>query len=728
MNNKEIKEFNSRAATMISRGDIHDALRALSRFAAENQWPDIAARVDQLSTNYSYLLSYFLQGADDPGRPDIIADIKNQARTLTDLMTRRALMADNPALYFNTARNCSVRPAETIASLIDACRAEERRLNEDFESIADPGRRRRAESLLSDLFARVWTTYPLSNSDSEALLDLLAAPGSLQAAAAQVSSALALGLMMFHDPARMEVLLRAYMTSTSPAVALRSLIGFLLAAFRYRRRPLSARVAEVLAAAKETPAWHDDFRTIATELLRARDTDRISKKMQQEVYPTLMKLHSSLKDKIGQGDLDIEALAEGENPEWEELLNRDGVADKLREMSEIQADGGDVFMATFGHLKQFPFFNDIANWFAPFRRDQSDVARLDGLDGTMGELLESISIFCDSDKYSMAISLASLPEAQRRTAIEGLRLQSDQAREMLSEMSRAAGAESRQNIANKYVQALYRFYNLFRRKGEFFDPFANGINILEVPAVADGFDDVDALAVIGEFSFRHKLWAEAARTLERVDALNAPDAGRAQKIGFCYESLGRPSDALARYEEAEMLDGGSRWTLRRLATVWRRIDRPEMAVAYYRRLAEMLPDDFSTTLNLAYALSEAGDMAEAETQFHKAAYFNPDSLNARRGLGWSQFVNGKFDRAADTFASVIAGDGRPSDYLNAGHVARARHCVREAVNFYKLAMISAGQTADQFLDTLAADNRWLEQAGVDTSDNKLYLETIKTQL
>lgn len=728
MDNKEIKDFNRRIASLIAEGKILEALDALRGTAESLRWPDAVAQVEGLRQNYSYMLGYFARGAADPGRDDVIADIREKARAVADLMLRRRLMADDAALYFNTARNCSVRQGESIASLIEACRAEERRLNEDFGSIADPSRRRRAEQLMSDLFARVWTDYPLDSADATALLDFLTSPGTRPAAAAMASSALAMGLMEYYDASRMELLLRAYMQSESDEVALRSLVGFLMAAFRYRRRPLPRRVAEVLAAAKDTPVWRDDFKTVAMEVLRARDTERISRKMRDEVYPTLMKLQGGLQEKIGQGDLDLEALAEGGNPEWEELLSRDGLGDKLKEMTEIQADGGDVFMSTFAHLKRFPFFNDIASWFMPFHDEHTEVARLDGLDGSLGTLLQGMPILCDSDKFSVALSLASLPEGQRKAALDSMRLQGDQAREMLSEMAKANPNGRRKNIINKYLQNLYRFYNLFRRKGEFFDPFGHMVNLLDVDSVAAGFDDVETLEIIGEFSFRHKLWPEAARLLSKVDSLSAPDAGRSQKIGYCYECLGDTSAALSRYEEAELLDGGSRWTLRRLAASWRRAGRPEQAVACYRRLADMLPDDFATTLNLAYALSEAGDMAAAEAQFHKAAYYDPESVAARRGLGWTQFVNRKFDAAADSFAFVIGRDGRPADYLNAGHVARARRCVPEAINFYKLSMLAAEQSADALLATLDADARWLEKAGVDTSENILYVESIKTQL
>lgn len=723
---EEIKDFRQRTAAKIARGQLHEALSDLSSLNLSVGDARMADRLESLARNYRYMLDYFARGAADPGRDQLLADTSDAARALCDELTRRALMAENPTLYFNTARNCGVRRGESVASLLGDYLAEERRLNEDYASAADPMRRRRAESLMSDLFARIWTTFPLAPAELDALGDFLRRPGERVVAAQLAVSALGLGLMEYFEPARMELLLRVYMDTESEDVAVRALVGFLTAAFRYRRRRLPRPVMDALAAAKDSPRWAADFKAVALEMLRTRDTERVSRKLRDEIYPALMKLGGAFKDKIGDGDLDIQALAEGGNPEWEELLSRDGVGDKLKEMTEMQAEGSDVYMSTFSNLKTFPFFTDIAAWFMPFHDEHTAVASFDGLEGSVGEILQRMPMLCDSDKFSAVLAMAQMP-GRTRGMKEAMSMQNDQAREMLSELEKADSDGRRKNRINKYIQNLYRFYALFRRKGEFFNPFAHGINLLEVESVAGGFDDLETLEVIGAFCFRHRLWDEAARILERVDRMAEPVASRSQQIGYCYESMGENDRALARYDEANLLDAGSRWTLRRLAAVWRRAGRPDRAVEYYRALAEQLPDDLPVTLNLGYALTEAGRMEEAEAAFHKAVYLDPASVKARRGLAWAQFVLGKLDAATESYAFVITNDNLTADYLNAGHVARAKGMVPEALNFYKLWMTAGSHSPEQLAEALEQDAVWLERAGLRSADNNLYIETIKSQ-
>ncbi|MDO4319498.1 MAG: hypothetical protein Q4C34_02880 [Bacteroidales bacterium] len=723
----DIKDFGRRTAKQIHDGELRDALSAMRAFSESSMSWETTSRIDRLEQNYRYMLDYFARGVDDPGRRGVYDGIVTEARSISDELVRRALMVETPTLYYNMARTMSLRRDETIASLIEAYRAEERRLNEDYETVADRGRRAHAEQLMRDIFARVWVTYPLSSDDADALHGFITDESVREAAAGLAVSALTMGMMEYYDVRRIELLLGAYLGSSDVQVSLRALAGVLMVMFRYRNRPLPPRVAAALAAAKESPDWPDDFKTAAIEFLRARDTERINRKMQDEVYPTLMKLGPGLQNKIGTGDLDADEMDDGENPDWEEMLNRDGLGDKLREMSEIQAEGGDVFMATFSHLKQFPFFNEIANWFLPFDAEQSEVLEVDGLDGAVGLILGQLPFLCDNDKYSVVLSLGTIPEEQKELGLNSLRMQQAQSAGMMTELEKADRATERRNTLNKYLQDLYRFYNLFRRKGEFFNPFDHMVNLLEIDAIGSDFTDKDTLTVVAEFCFKHKFYAEAARLFARVDALDMPDARRSQKRGYCHERLGNNDEAISAYEEAELLDSGSRWTLRHLAAMMRRTGRADRAVDYYQRLSEIMPDDFDVTINLAYALTEAGRTVEAETQFHKAVYYRADSVNARRGLGWVQFLNGKIDNAAASFDAVLASEPRAEDYLNAGHVARARGDMREAINLYKLSMQSADKTADDLAKSLENDRRWLEHAGIDTSADRLIIETIKYQ-
>lgn len=720
MNVTEINSLRQTTARLINDGCIHRALSDIRSFALANNDHTEDAALDRLDADYSMMLQYFINGIDDPGREQIIADIAYRARAVADRLARRALMVEPSTLYYITARALARRTSESIASVAEQYLAETRRLAADFDSITDANRSRAAEGLLRDLFNRIWTTHPLSGADAAAVERFCSEARSIPACSAV--GGLLLGALEFFDPVRLATLLHIYMNTTDHNVAVRALTAFLLAAFRFRRRPLPRSLAIVLAAAKEVPTWKSDLKAITIELMRTRDTAKISEQMRTEVFPALSRLAPEINDKIDQGEFQMESLMEGGNPEWEEMLSRDGLGDKLRQMSEIQAEGGDIYMSSFAKLKHYPFFNEVANWFLPFDPDLSDVAQIDTPAGGMARTIQRMPLLCDSDKYSIILSLSSMPSSARQAAQNAMDGENEQFNQMLSELEKADTKNDRRSIANNFVRDLYRFCNLFRRKAEFFNPFEHNVNLLQISAVADDFDDLETLNVIAEFCIKHGFWNEGEHLLKRIDRLSEPSDRRTQKLGYCIDCQGRYLEAVSHYEEAEMLGGAGPWLLRRMARALRRAGKVARALDCYRRLLESEPDNVTTIIEVAGAALEANQPVEAESLFHKAVYLDEYNLEARRGLAWAQFLNHKFDDADRSYSALLEQEPSAEDHLNAGHVARALNQTKRAIANYAAFAKANSDDPDALANALSTDRRWLIDAGIDTAADRLFIE------
>lgn len=722
----DIKKFRNNIAIKLNEGRLHDAFRDMRSFSEGAMTFEITTDIDRLENNYRAMLGYLAGGASDPGRKDVYNSIVAEARSIADTMARRAMLPEGETLYFGTARTIAARPGQTPRAAVDELRTELRRLDTDLESLGDSRRSLRAEQLAVELFNRLWTTHPLSADDLGATREFITDSSLPLPPRAIATTALAAGALEFYDSRRAEALLNIYMdtTATDDVIALRALTGFFLIMFRYRRRPLPRALADTLAAARDTATWPGDLRTAAIEFMRTRDTARITEQLSKDIIPTLSKLAPEMTERLGDGELDIESMAEGENPAWDDMLKKDGLGDKLREISELQADGGDVYMSSFGALKHFPFFREIANWFLPFTTSHSEVASADNAGGSLSATLRRLPFLCDNDKFSVMMAMAIAPAAQREAATRAMESQQGAMHDMLSEIEKADSKTRRKNIINNYLRDLYRFYNLFRRKGEFFNPFARGIDLMAIDALSEGYNDVETLTVIAEFNIKHKFREEAAALFKKIDLLTEPDASRAQKIGFCLEKLGRHAEAISFYEEAEMLGGDSAWLLEHMARTYRRLGQPRKAIDTFKKLEAVAPENFSATIAMGNAFLEARRPAEAEARFHKALYLSPDSDNARRGLAWSQFLQRKFDAAAENYNKLLASAPGPEDYLNAGHTARGAGNMREAINYYVLSMESGGKDIDALEADLMTDSPWLAEAGINTDDDKLIIEAI----
>lgn len=689
----------------LSEGRLGAAFGVLDNAVAA--YPELtryAAEIDRLRQGYGYMTNYALQGLPDPGLGEAHTEIAEGVRSLVDAMRRSIRVKDAPTLYFNTLRYEQMSAADELPTLLDEYKKVTQRLS--LAALTENPDRAvreftdRAEQLEKRIFNRVWTTYPLTNADASALTDAMSDAGLPQYFKSLLVSAVLLGLMELYDERRMLFLMDMY-ASDDADVSVRSLCGLLVAMWLYRRRPMSVRLRNRLAALKDMPSWTRDVRMATMQFVRSRDTERITRKFNDEVMPEMMKLRPEI-EKLKDKPVDPEAIEE--NPEWAEMLEKSGVGDRLRELQELQEDGADVMMATFGKLKTFAFFNDIANWFMPFHPSHSQVSVGDEPEmNALIEVIGSAPMFCDNDKYSIALSLSQIPRAQRDMMLAQLRMQSEQL-----DAVRMAGAggrvREREELATNYVRNLYRFFKLFRRKGEFTDPFAVGLNIPAIPALEAEFDDADTLMVIAEFYFRRGYYADALDVFRRLSAMSAPTAAICQKMGYCEQSLGNTGAALRHYEQADMLDSTSRWTIRRLAWCHRTLGHWEQALDCYRRLAEERPDDVSLALNIGLSLVKLRRYDEALQYLFKAEFLGSGNEKATRALAWCTLLDGDYDRCVKYTATLLASAApRANDYINAGHLSLLTGHPGEAVDHYADAIKAMDGDVGRFMHILADD-------------------------
>lgn len=691
--------------TYLAEGRVSAALGVLDN--AVSAYPELcryAGELEGLRQGYGYMSTYALQGLPDPGLAESRADVVEGIRSLVDAMRRSLRIKDAPTLYFNTLRYEQTVPADTLVTLL----GEYAKVNQKLSLAAlteDPAKASRefalqAEQMERRIFNRVWTSCPLVGSDESSLravMDDMSLPAYFKAL---IVSAVFMGLMEQYDERKVLFLMDAY-ASADDEVSVRALCGLLVGLWLYRGRHMSVRLRNRLAALEDMPGWTRDVRMAAMQFVRSRDTERITRKFNEEVIPEMMKLRPEI-EKLKDKPLDPEAMEE--NPEWAEMLEKSGVADRLKELQELQEDGGDVMMATFGRLKTFAFFNDIANWFMPFRSNHPQIVsggvpEIDALVEVMG----NIPMFCDNDKYSIALSLSQIPPAQRDMMLTQLRMQGEQldAVRMAGMGGRRGG---REELTTNYVRNLYRFYKLFRRKGEFSDPFAIGLNIPAIPALAGEFDDADTLMVIAEFYFKRGYYADALEVFARLAAKSAPSAAICQKVGYCEQQLGRPSAALSHYEQADMLDSSSRWTVRRLAWCHRTLGQWEKALECYRRLSEGRPDDVNLALNIGLSLVKLRRYDEALQHLFKAEFLGSGNEKATRALAWCTLLGGDYDRCVKYTATLLAAASpRPNDYINAGHLSILTGHPGEAVGHYTDAIKAMDGDVDRFMRIMRDD-------------------------
>lgn len=711
----------SRVIEFLEQKRLRDAFVELKHMSQSAMAWEISDEISRLEDSYKLMLNYATQGVDDPSRSVLYNNIVNDVRLLLDRVARQRLAVEEPTLYFNTLRCVQLRQNESIASLLDEYYKISDKASIYNMIVSDELNSQSQDSfeakerLEQQIFNRIWVTFPFKNIDEETLISLFNSNNVSQHFQELIVSALLMGLIEYYDPRKLKILLVAY-KSDYQEVSVKALVAILLTMYMYSNRINDEKLLNHIAAIKEDDKWNSDVKTAYIELVRTRDTERISKKMQDELIPEMLKLRPDIYKKINDSTAMIDMSSIEENPEWEEMLQKSGITDKIKELSQLQEEGSDVFMSTFSHLKTFPFFSEISNWFMPFSLDHSLVKRTLGSDvSVIGDIIENAPFLCNSDKYSFLLSLGSIPQHQRQLMLS----QFEQQREAISgagmSMMSLTQPGQRKNLINKYLQDLYRFFKLYRRKGEFFDLFAQQINLVNIPMLSDDLDDVDTLMLVAEFYFRRKYYSEALDVYKSISEKVPPSAQIFQKIGYCYHQLGNVKSALTYYEQAELLNAESLWTLRRIAACYRSLDNPKMALSYYERIAKEKSDDLNVAMNIGHCYLELGEYNEAIKNYYKVEFLDEKSTRAWRPLAWCLLLSGDYDQSRAYYDRILSDNPTMEDYLNMGHLALVKRDISLAIDYYKRSIDNDSSKIDTLINSLNKDESYLIKIGVDVS-------------
>ena len=711
----------SRVIEFLEQKRLRDAFVELKHMSQSAMAWEISDEISRLEDSYKLMLNYATQGVDDPSRSVLYNNIVNDVRLLLDRVARQRLAVEEPTLYFNTLRCVQLRQNESIASLLDEYYKISDKASIYNMIVSDELNSQSQDSfeakerLEKQIFNRIWVTFPFKNIDEETLISLFNSNNVSQHFQELIVSALLMGLIEYYDSRKLKILLVAY-KSDYQEVSVKALVANLLTMYMYSNRINDEKLLNHIAAIKEDDKWNSDVKTAYIELVRTRDTERISKKMQDELIPEMLKLRPDIYKKINDSTAMIDMSSIEENPEWEEMLQKSGITDKIKELSQLQEEGSDVFMSTFSHLKSFPFFSEISNWFMPFSLDHSLVKRTLGSDvSVIGDIIDNAPFLCNSDKYSFLLSLGSIPQHQRQLMLS----QFEQQREAISgagmSMMSLTQPGQRKNLINKYLQDLYRFFKLYRRKGEFFDLFAQQINLVNIPMLSDDLDDVDTLMLVAEFYFRRKYYSEALDVYKSISEKVPPSAQIFQKIGYCYHQLGNIKSALTYYEQAELLNAESLWTLRRIAACYRSLNNPKMALSYYERIAKEKSDDLNVAMNIGHCYLELGEYNEAIKNYYKVEFLDEKSTRAWRPLAWCLLLSGDYDQSRAYYDRILSDNPTMEDYLNMGHLALVKRDISLAIDYYKRSIDNDSSKIDTLINSLNKDESYLIKIGVDVS-------------
>lgn len=715
---QEINKAYHRITGSLDSRELKNAFDFLQSLLAGIRDYSFQDKLNELQETYKYMLRYRSEGVKDPMQEQIYRNLLASAYELADQVKHKGLAVESPLTYYSRRRTLQTQPATSYAHLHQALAAPRGVAGEEWPY----------EAALTLLFQKLWVSNPLKADEVEAIQAILDDRTLPFTAGSQIVSALMLGLQAAFDKEKLLLLLDAARLADDE-IRIRALIGILLTLYRYRKRTdLYPEIQDRLSAlAEEFPNFTGALRTITLRFILARETEKITRKLQDEIIPEMMKLSPKISRKLNLKDLTPEQLGDEMNPEWQEMLSNSELGKKMEEFSELQQEGADVMHSTFVHLKSFPFFREMSNWLLPFTTEHSLLSQGVGKNQAEQQMLESMTIaafMCNSDKYSLYFSMMQLPEEHRKMMMNQFDSQASELIQQSKEelISKRGKVEI---ITGQYIQDLYRFYKLYPGHLDFDDIFSYPLDFHHLPILQPYLSDEESLATLAEYYLRKNYFADALQIYEPLAKMNGGNEILFQKIGYCKQMDGDLNGALEAYLRADLLNTDSKWVIRRIANCYRQLKQPEEALKYYHRYEALSPDNLSVQISIGHCHLELKNYTEALKYFFKVDYLDGKSHKAWRPIAWCSFLTGKYDQARNYYKKILDNQPTMQDFLNAGHTEWALQQMKEALAFYRKAVEAEAGDFLKFQEQFNQDIPDLIVAGIEPAEVPLVLDQLR---
>lgn len=709
MENKLLLKKHALCCQLVIEKKVHEAFTVLQELTGLAHNSDLQTRLDNNRQTYINILRYSFGEVEDPEKKTVYYHLLRSLLELADDILELLLSGTGPRLY----RTHQTWTADNFV--------------ENLKNLASLSENKRSEEL-AQMFNYLWFTDKYHEPEKSSVTLAFRKDYLKWWEKCMVVSAITLSLQRTFDETRFLLLVDAY-KSKEEQIWQRALVSIFVVLFQYSDRLfLYPNLKKQLEELRENPQFGKNIETIIIQLIKTRETEKIAHQFRDEIMPEMAKIHSRIFDKLDMKNVVQDLSGEDKNPDWETIFeDSPNLMNELVELSKLQMEGSDVMMGTFSMLKQFPFFDELSNWFIPFHKEDWRIRELlkdeSGTFDTEKFLknMEQSFILCNSDKYSFCLNVNRIPARERVIMVEMFNMEANAMEEVAMDDKVLQKPGYQRIIFTQHIQDLYRFHKLYRNKSDFYDIFSTGMDFHNKDFLPLLLKDVTIFRNMGEFYFEKKYYQDAIEVFQKIDTL-PENIELWQKIAYSWQKLGNYQKALEYYLKADLTDIRKSWNIKKIALCYRNLRDYEKALQYYLEAEKMEPEDLQVQANLAHTYFEMNDFESALKIYFKVEYLAPDNQKIQRPIGWCAFMLGKFDTARKYYQKVIDNDPNEHDLLNMGHAEWCSGNRQNAIERYSQSIQKAPGGFDWFSSEFMADSDILIRHGIDPFDLPLMLD------
>ncbi len=732
----KVIQQHKRLCNLISERRIKQSLDILSDMITSSSSGDFRDEYENIVMTYRNMLSYTIDGIKDPERNKVYLKLIQSLLGLSDRV-RQDILSHYSGWHTYWIKQQAEKElklsgktiVETVDDLVFKSELDEwlkltNEINPDPESELS----RKHRQLIKNIFNHLWLTDYYGEAESS-LIKIILTSGKFKWHEASIfTTAVTLSSLRTWQQDKLFHLIAIYEAGQLQVME-RALSGLILNLHYYNGRVLLyPDITDRIEKMSHDGTFREHCRIIVLQTIRSRETEKLGKKLHDEILPQVEKLKPMIEEKLDLDNILPHDKNEEKNPDWSDMFNdSEEIFKTMEELTKLQMEGADVYMSAFANMKHFDFFKDFQNWFVPFYPDHETVDEIynDEILGPgtneLAEALYKTPFICNSDKYSLLLNLKYLPSAQKSMMLKVFRMELEGMQELNSEESGTDPYKSFRINVTQYLQDIYRFFKLSPYKKEFEDLFTGKLDIYNSVFFRMTFKASDAEASLADYFFSKNFYEDALDLYLRHVSEKPSEVQLYEKIAYCYQDNGNFEEALNYYRRAELIDRKV-WTVKKIGLCLRRLGKNEESLVYYLQASDMQPDNIHSIIMIAHCYLDLKNYEQALKYYFRVEYSEPGNFKILRPIAYCYFALGRFDDSEKYYDRLSENKLTAHDQINKGHLALCKGNKKEAIDFYRQSMVGGELTKEQFLSIFSEDKPLLLLLGVNPDDLPILLD------
>ena len=722
--------------SLVSERKIKQSLDILSDMIIGTSSGDLRDEYENLVMTYRNMLSYTIEGINDPERNKVYLKLIQSILELSD-QVRQDILSHNSGWNTYWVQQQTEKEQkltgktiiETVDDLMFKSELDEwLKLSSEINPDPESEMSKKHKQLIKNIFNHLWLTDYYGEAE-DSLINIILKSGKFRWFESSIfTTAITLSSFRVWQSEKLLHLINIY-ESGQEQVMERALSGLILNLHYYNGRVLLyPEITSRISKMSKAPGFREHCRIIVLQTIRSRETEKLSRKLHEEILPQVAKLKPQIEEKLDLDNILPKDKNEEKNPDWSEMFSdSEEIFKTMEELTKLQMEGADVYMSAFANLKHFDFFKDFQNWFVPFYPDHEVVDEIfrDEILGPgtneMAEAMYKTPFICNSDKYSLILNLKYIPSAQKSMMLKVFRMELEGLQQLDDEDSGTDPNRKFRTNVTQYLQDIYRFFKLSPYKKEFEDIFTGRLDIYNSEFFRLTCNAPEAEAGLADYFFSKDIYADALSLYLKQVKDKPDDAPLYEKIGYCFQENSDYESALKYYLRAELIDRKV-WTIKKIGLCLRRLERNEEALEYYLQAGEMEPENIHTAIMTAHCYLDLKEYDQALKHYFMVEYKDPGNIKILRPIAYCFFALGRFDDSEKYYERLSEGKLNAHDLINMGHLALCKGKKKEAIDLYKQSIVNGEITKEKFMAVFSEDRTLLVSLGVNQDDLPILLD------